>query len=650
MDRKSAQNSTLAGKASRALGLSLTSTLLNKVGLFGIGVMLARLLGPHAFGTYAVAYVALVALLTFNELGVSLAIVRWESDPSEIVPTVTTISLVMSIIIYAACFVGAPIYASAMGAPASTDVIRVLSIIVLTDGLTNTPVALLQRTFRQGRRTIADQINCWVGTAITVVLAWSGYGAMSLAVGRLAGCFAGTILLLAFAPEGLRLGFNPAKARALLRFGFPLAGSAVIALAVTTVDQIIVGHVLGTVALGFYVLALNLANWPIGMFSQPVSIVAPAVFSRLQHDRAAMRSSFVSSVGLLCAVALPTCLLIGGAAKPLIGLVYGVHWLPSAQPLFFLALLGGAQMFFLLSYDFLAVLAKSQFLFIVQLVWFLVLIPALVIGARARGIFGASLAEFAVAALGILPWYVGQLRKLGIRIRAIISATRLPAAGAALTGIIAFVAAKVAPSYFAACAVSGVAALIIVGVLAYSMRSAFAALRAISAESAPAESLTVDEAPSENGNIDVPDVATELAAMWGVMNAPPSPVYHDITGPIPVARDGVAKYAVPQQERALELPLYQMTVASLRWDPHQAASRRGVVDGERSVTSGGERGRLTGIGSRLPRRELMQGSSDTLAALLRLSFPVDDHLMESERSREPGDGPRPNTLDGEAAG
>src|ERR1700689_3887906 len=67
---------TLSGKASRALGWSFGSIVVNKFSLFGIGVLLARLLGPHAFGTYAVAYVAMTALLTFNELGVSLAIIR----------------------------------------------------------------------------------------------------------------------------------------------------------------------------------------------------------------------------------------------------------------------------------------------------------------------------------------------------------------------------------------------------------------------------------------------------------------------------------------------------------------------------------------------------------------------------------------------
>src|SRR2546430_17622254 len=96
-----------------------------------------------------------------------------------------------------------------------------------------------------------------------------------------------------------------------MRYGMPLAGSMVVVFAVTNLDQLVVGRVLGPTALGFYVLALNLATWPVTMFSLPVRNVAPAAFARLQHDREAMRAAFLSAAALLCAVALPICLVIG---------------------------------------------------------------------------------------------------------------------------------------------------------------------------------------------------------------------------------------------------------------------------------------------------------------------------------------------------
>jgi O-antigen/teichoic acid export membrane protein len=563
-----AQKTTLAATAARALGWTFTSNALSKLGTVGIGVMLARMLGPHAFGTYAVAWVALLAVLSLNDLSVSLAIVRWPGDPAEIAPTVTTIAVAGSVAMYAVCFFGAPGYASAMGAPAAADVIRVLALSVVLDGLTCTPVGLLDRSFRQDRRMIADQINGWLGAVVSIGLAWAGLGAMSLAVGRIVGAVTAAVLYIAFSPEPLRFGFDRANARALLRYGTPLAGSTVVVFAVTNVDQLVVGRVLGATALGFYALALNLATWPVSMFSLPVRNVAPAAFARLQHDHETMRTAFLSAAALLCAVALPVCLVIGGSATPLITFAYGARWLPASRVLLWLSLLAALTIFFQLVYDYFVVLARSRVVFTVQLGWLLTLLPALIAGARLAGIVGAGMAEAAVAGGVILPWYLHELRGAGIRRRVLGSRLRLPLAGAAAAGLVAAGAARVLPSDLAALAVSGVAGLAVVGLLVFRMRGGLirlwqgrgeAAARVASKDpvvpsSTPVLSATPDARASGPGPWHVPggsdvqdppgartetpgsaerrpDEACSPALTRGML--PPWPAYPDSTGPLP---------------------------------------------------------------------------------------------------------------------
>jgi O-antigen/teichoic acid export membrane protein len=501
-----ADESTLAGRAGRALGWNFASNALGRLGTLGIGVMLARMLGPHAFGTYAVAWVALLTVLSFNDLSLSMAIVRWPGDPAEIAPTVMTISAVSSVAVYAACFVAAPAYASAMGAPAAAGVVRVLALTVVFDGVVATPVALLDRYFRQDRRMIADQVNNWLGAFVSVGLAWAGFGAMSLALGRIAGTLAAAGLYVSFSPEPLRFGFDPAKARALLRYGTPLAGSALIAFAVTNLDQLVVGRMLGATTLGFYVLAANLAAWPVAIFSRPVRSVAPAAFARLQHDGTAMRASFLSAAGLLGAVTLPVCLCIGGSAIPLIGFVYGTRWLPAAHVLMWLALLAALTIFFELVYDYLVVLCRTRVVFTVQMVWLLALIPALIVGAGIAGMVGVGAAEVAVAACVILPWYLHELRKVGIRRRTLGACLWLPITGAAVAGLAAVGAGRVAPDYLTSLAVSGVAGLAIVGLLAARMRASVALLRPGPADRAgPGTSANQAHLPRKRASLPVHD-------------------------------------------------------------------------------------------------------------------------------------------------
>ena len=629
-----ADQGTLAGRASRALGWNFTSNALGRLGTMGVGIVLARLLGPHAFGTYAVAWVALLAVLSFNDLSVGLAIVRWPGDPAEIAPTVATISVVSSVAVYVGCFVGAPAYTAAMGAPAATGVIRVLALSVILDGVTATPVALLERHFRQDRKMIADQVNNWLGAAVSVGLAWAGLGAMSLALGRITGAVAACGLYVAFAPEPLRFGFDRARARALLRYGTPLAGSAIIVFAVTNVDQLVVGRMLGATALGFYVLAANLAAWPVTIFSRPVRSVAPATFSRLQHDQTAMRRGFLSAAALLGAVTLPVCLMISGSAVPLIGFAYGVRWLYAAQALVWLSLLAALRIFFELTYDYFVVLARTRVVFTVQLAWLVVLIPALVAAAHAGGIGGVSAAEVAVAACVILPWYLHELRRVGIRRRTLGARLWLPLTGAAVAGLAAAGAARVAPNYLTALAASGLASLAVIGLLIARMRKVFAMLRPLAGQQGPGSSAPAPGSAAALGSAAGPESAAgpgsaaalvqavmpelvaaaraipDPAAMSGRApsgaedlrepadapafqdNAPrPEPVPQETTGPLPASLDVIANFPV-DVEGSAAAPVYRATVAALRWDPAVTAHRgRGQAGGSASNNSEPDTGR-----------------------------------------------------------
>ncbi len=372
----------LAAVAGRAFGWSFANTVVSRLGTLAIGVLLARTLGPASFGTFAVATVAMMAVLSINELGVSLAIVRWREDPASIAPTVTTVSALSSLVLFGLMVASAGAFATAMGDASAAPVVRLMAVAVLVNGLVATPAALLQRNFQQGRRLVVDQVNTWLGAVVSLLLALAGMGAMSLAIGRVTGSVVSGILFLRWSPMAFRFGFHRPTARALLRFGLPLAGSSLIVFAVGYADQLVAGTMLGATTLGFYVLAFNLASWPVTIFSAPLRSVAPAAFARLQEDRPRMAHAFGEVLQLLTAVALPVCLLVAGAAAPIVHLVYGGQWAPAAAALAFLGVAAAARIFFELAYDFLVVVGRSGPILVVQAVWVAVLVPALVVGAH----------------------------------------------------------------------------------------------------------------------------------------------------------------------------------------------------------------------------------------------------------------------------
>ena len=211
-------NDSIPSRASRAFGWSIGNTITWRLGTLAIGIALARVLGPEEFGVFAIATVTLLAILSFNELGVSLAVIRWRDHPSVIAPTINTIAVASSALLTGAMILGAPLMATALGDVAAAPVIQVLAVSVLINGLVATPAAILQREFMQKQRTIADQVNTWLGAGLSLLFALWGWGAMSLAIGRLIASIVFSLMIWRWSPVPYRFGWDREVAARLLRF------------------------------------------------------------------------------------------------------------------------------------------------------------------------------------------------------------------------------------------------------------------------------------------------------------------------------------------------------------------------------------------------------------------------------------------------
>ncbi|MGX1163223.1 PST family polysaccharide transporter [Arthrobacter sp. SLBN-100] len=465
--------------ASSAFGWSVLNTVLSRIGTLGIGIVLARVLGPESFGTFAVALVALMAVLSFNELGVSLAIVRWPGDPSRIVPTVNTISVAGSALFCTAAIFAAPVFTAAVGDPDATGVIRVLILSVFINGIVASPAALLQRDFREKTRMGIDQANVWVGAVLSLALAVAGMGAMALAVGRVAGSLISAVMFLKASPLPYRFGLDRTLVGPLLRFGLPLAGTSIIFFAVGYSDQLTAGILLGTTGLGFYVLAFNLASWPVSILAQPLRRVAPAAFSSLQNDPSRLNDTLGAIFSVLLCVTLPPMVFLAASSEPVVNLLYGMAWLPAAAVLSWLVIAAFAKIICDLAYDFLVVLGRSGTVFMIQAVSLVVLIPALISGALLFGLAGLAAAQALVTGLVVLPCYLRQVRKAGVNLAPMARSSCLPASAGLAAGAFAWLMATVQPDPLPAVASSGLVAGALALGLLYLRRTSLGLLRTI---------------------------------------------------------------------------------------------------------------------------------------------------------------------------
>ncbi|MCS7481290.1 lipopolysaccharide biosynthesis protein [Umezawaea endophytica] len=465
------QDRSIGSKVGRGALWSLLNNVVLRLGVLVSGIVLARLLSPSDYGVFAVALVAMTLLQAFNELGVSLALVRWERDVREFAPTAMTIAVTTSTALYAVVWFAAPAFCDAMGSPSAVGVLRVLCFAVVLDGIAVVPATILNREFMQARRFFTDFSSFAVSTSITITLAVGGWGAMSFAIGQIAGNVVSVTVYLILCPVRVRPGWDPTIAKDLVRFGLPLAASSLLVLSVTNLDKIAIGALTDEVTLGLYLMAFNQSSLPLQVFSEAARRVSLAGFSRLRDDSAQLEQSLARGVGLLMAATIPVCALLACYAQPALSFVYGEKWVPAAQALQILAVLGLVRVVLFIGYDLLVALDGNRVLLGLQALWLATMLPALLIATKLDGIRGASLALLGVAALVVLPAFIVVLERRGVRLWSTFLACRRPLLGGALVVASAFVVRSFVDGSFAQLAVGGLVAVAVYLPVVSPMRS-----------------------------------------------------------------------------------------------------------------------------------------------------------------------------------
>jgi lipopolysaccharide exporter len=422
----------LSGRVRRGLAWGFINSITMRLASLALGIILARLLTPEAFGVFAVAMTVQTILMNFADLGMNADLVR-SRDWQRRVPTVSTISLLTGGLLAAAMIAAAPTLASSLGSDQAAPAVAAMSLSLVIAAAGVAPLASIQREFQQSKFFFIVATSFVLGSGLTVVLVvYFDWGAMALAVGKLVeqACTVG--LQFALTRTRLRLGFDRSVARSALAFGLPVSGANTLSWLVLNVDYIVIGRAAGAATLGLYVLAFNVAGGPVNALVQAVRGVALPGFARLDHASSAEK--FVSSCALVLTAGLLMAVLLAPLAIPVVTFVYGPTWLGSAGALGVLAVFGAMRVAFDLMATFLIARGASKSVFLVQVSWVVALVPAMVLGVNARGIVGAGIAHLVVGFTVVLPAYALALNRQGVSLLALARAAAPPVAAALVAG------------------------------------------------------------------------------------------------------------------------------------------------------------------------------------------------------------------------
>ncbi|MBL9014708.1 MAG: oligosaccharide flippase family protein [Myxococcales bacterium] len=184
------------------------------------------------------------------------------------------------------------------------------------------PERILTRDMNFRASGLSLAIGEAVYTATALLLAWQGYGGMSVVLANIVqSCVVVAILIRA---AGVRswatpARFSAARAKDMLKFGVPLGVQGIAHAASRYWDNLAISHFFGTGAVGAYNMAYNLADIPAIQVGEQIALVLMPSMASLppeRRPRALERSS-----ALLSLIIFPLAVGLGLVAYPLISLL-----------------------------------------------------------------------------------------------------------------------------------------------------------------------------------------------------------------------------------------------------------------------------------------------------------------------------------------
>jgi O-antigen/teichoic acid export membrane protein len=301
-------------------------------------LVLARLLGPEAFGIVGAALIVIHIALVFSNLGISSAIVQRAELEERHLHTAFAVGLVSGALITLVVELLAPWIAAFFDFDGLTEVLRAMGLIPLLANFGVVAEGLLRRALAFRRLAIISVISYFVGYGVVgVTLALMGAGVWALVGASLTEFGARSMMQLASRPHPKTGPLDRAALWHLLvfsggltlrRFGHQLSQG---------LDNIVVGRWLGAEALGLYGRAYQLVSMPPATLGKAMGAVMFPVLSRVQDDRPRLAAAYRRSTAVIALLAIPAAAAVIVLAPELITVLLGADWLGVIVPLQILA-------------------------------------------------------------------------------------------------------------------------------------------------------------------------------------------------------------------------------------------------------------------------------------------------------------------------
>ncbi|MBR5176823.1 MAG: lipopolysaccharide biosynthesis protein [Bacteroidales bacterium] len=337
-----ASSQTLKNKTIKGVFWQTVQKASSQLASFVVSVVLARMLSPDDFGVIAMTYIFMNIANVLVDCGLGSSLVQKKETDDLDINSVFYFSMGVSVFLYLLLFICAPMIARLYHNVLLVEIIRVLGLGLLFSSAISVQSAIILKQMDFKKLFYNSLISTILSGIIGLTMAFLGFGIWSLVAQTISNSAISVVTLFYLTRWRPRLTFSFTRLKGLYKFGLNYMGANLFGTFFNELKGFLIGIRYQPADLAFFNRGDTIPKLINGNITGTVSSVLFPAISKLQDDKAAVKSAMQKSMMTTTFIIAPLLTILIASADSVIPALYSYKW---AEAIPFLQILGFGYLF-----------------------------------------------------------------------------------------------------------------------------------------------------------------------------------------------------------------------------------------------------------------------------------------------------------------
>ncbi len=363
--------------------------------------VMARILLPSQFGEFAVVSMILAFLEIITETGINVFLIQEKDSLSRYLNTAWVVSILRGIVVCAVMIVASDPVAKFFNIPSVRPLIMLAGLIPFIRGFINPACVKFQKELFFSKEFWYRFSIVVIEIGLTLLFALSTKSAVSIVLGLMGSAVFEVAISWVFISPRPKANLNYFQVRTVLGRGKWVTGFGLFDYLFTTADNLVVGKLLGSSALGIYQNAYKLGILPSSQANDVYYKSMTPVFVKMSEENKDLKKAVLWGTGGVLLLHIVLGAVVYLKASDLVRIILGPNWLMAIPVVKIIAVMGAIRGIAYAPNSLLVGKLRQQYVTVVTAVAMLGLLVFIVPMTVRYGLVGAGYAATLGATLSL---------------------------------------------------------------------------------------------------------------------------------------------------------------------------------------------------------------------------------------------------------